>query len=166
MGVRSRVLGASEGHTSRVACRAIGPQGVCGASTWSHTMLETSGTGPSDQGSFETTIPVTGPFTPGSGFRGRHGTRTCLAQQRSPLNATDKNGPLTEPRSLSPSYGGLSPGHGPIHQLLASRLCKMHARPPRCLKAPRSCSPPPRPLRLPSIFSVFEDKGQYPTVGN
>ena len=35
-GVRSRVLGASEGHTSRVACRAIGPQGVCGASTWSH----------------------------------------------------------------------------------------------------------------------------------
>jgi hypothetical protein len=102
---------------------------VCGASTWSHTMLETSGTGPSDQGSLETTIPVTGPFTPGSGFRGRHGTRTCLAQQRSPLNATDKNGPLTEPRSLSPSYGGLSPGHGPIHLLLASRLCKMHASP-------------------------------------
>ena len=83
-GVRSRVLGASEGHTSRVACRAIGPQGVCGASTWSHTMLETSGTGPSDQGSLETTIPVTGPFTPGSGFRQRHGTTTSLAQQWGP----------------------------------------------------------------------------------
>jgi len=139
-----------------------------------HTMLETSGTGPTDQGSLETSHPVTGPFTPGSGFRMCHGTTTGLTQPRGfPMRQGTVDGPLTEPRSLSPSYGGLSrshgsllPSYGPILICCTETGVQVLSGwwPPRCLKAPRSCSPPPRPLRLPSIFSVFEDRGQYSTA--
>ena len=66
-----------------------------------HTMLGTSGTGHTGQGLLETTIPVTGPFTPGSGFRQRHGITTS----RSPSNGVP---------SASRNYDEPSPAMGSV----------------------------------------------------
>ena len=78
--------------------RASSRQGVCGASTWWHTILDAAGAGPICQGSLEASHPATGPFTPGSGIRIRHGTTTGLSPSHGDPPLTQLRGPLPRAR--------------------------------------------------------------------